>query len=86
MKAEQLMDMLFVAAEAKTEEQKARIAWRASDYMWRHCLNGEGDFWTCRRFNNLCQEKQWPWVRNLWSEEEMREAKDVMEARSDSGC
>ena len=54
MKAEQLMDMLFVAAEAKTEEQKARIAWRASDYMWRHCLDGKGDFWTCRRFNNLC--------------------------------
>jgi hypothetical protein len=33
---ERLLDLLLVAADAQTLEEKARVAWRANDYMWRH--------------------------------------------------
>lgn len=67
----ELLELLIVAAKAKTDEEKARVAWRASDHMWRNFPNY--DLMTCRMFNNLLQEQEWPWVENLWSEEERKE-------------
>jgi hypothetical protein len=67
MTTEQLMELLIVAANAQTDEEKARICWRASDYMWRKLWN----FGFSREFNNLLQDQNWPWVENLWSEAEI---------------
>jgi hypothetical protein len=67
--ASYLIDLLYIASEAKTLEEKARIAWRANDHMWRNW-----ERWgipLCREFNDLCQDQQFPWVEDLWSEEEM---------------
>ena len=71
MTPDDLMELLLVAAGAKTEEEKARVAWRASDHMWRHFPRY--DLGLCRYFNNLCQDQNWDWVDNLWSEEERKE-------------
>ncbi len=69
--AQKLLHVLLVAANAKTDEEEARIAWRASDYMWRHpIIYGIG---FCRQFNNLLQDQNWPWVEHLWSAEEIQE-------------
>jgi len=69
MDPQALMDLLHIAAGAKTDEEKARVAWRASDYMWR--VFPAYGFGLCRHFNNLCQDQEWPWVKDLWSQEEM---------------
>ena len=71
MTPEQLMQVLFVAARARTDEEQARVAWRASDHMWRDCTRYGIGF--CRAFNNLCQDQDWDWVKDLWSEEEIKE-------------
>ena len=49
-----LLDLLYVAADAQTDEEKARVAWRANNYMWRHLVRG------CRSFNNLLQDLDLP--------------------------
>jgi predicted lipoprotein len=64
-----LLDLLLIAANAQTDEEKARVAWRASDYMWRNWDRHGIGF--CRAFNNLCQDQQWPWVKDLWTQEEV---------------
>lgn len=68
--AERLMELLIIASGAKTPEAKARICWRANDYLWRTMFKYRG--WALpRAFNNLCQDKEWPWVNDLWSKEEI---------------
>jgi hypothetical protein len=75
--ANDLLRVLMVVANVNakrivaTDEEKARVAWRASDHMWRHFPRY--DLLTCRMFNNLLQEQKWPWVKDLWSKEEMAE-------------
>jgi hypothetical protein len=69
MTPEDLLELLIVAANAKTEEEQARVAWRASDYMWRECHTY--DLVMCRQFNDLLQDKQWPHVGELWTKEEV---------------
>jgi hypothetical protein len=66
---DQLLEVLFVAANAKTDEEKARVAWRASDFMWRDCTRYGIGF--CRYFNNLLQDQNFPWVKDLWTQEEV---------------
>lgn len=62
-----LLDMLLVAADAKTNEQKARVAWRASDYMWWNVEKYGVQL--CRMFNNLVDNMKFPKVK-LWAEGE----------------
>jgi hypothetical protein len=69
-----LLELLYVAADAKTDEQKARIAWRASDYLWWKFPKFPVGF--CREFNDICPEK--PWVKNLWTEEERNQHIGIM--------
>lgn len=69
MKPEILLQLLFVAANAVTNEEKARIAWRFSDAMWRRM--GLVPMGFCREFNNLLQDQEWPWVKDLWTKEEV---------------
>ena len=73
MDAELLLELLFIAADAKTDEEKARVAWRASDYMWWEFPRYQ--FRICRTFNNLLQDQKWPKVK-LWSDEEAKEMKE----------
>lgn len=69
---EAFLNILFVAANAQTDEEKARVAWRASDYMWRGVLGGENvGLPYARAFNNLLQSREWPWVKGLWSRDEV---------------
>jgi len=70
MNPEDLLKLLYVAADAQTDEQKARVAWRASDYMWWEAPWMK-DIKFCRKFNDICPEK--PWVKELWSMEEKKE-------------
>ena len=77
--AEMLLNALLEAANAKTDEEKARVAWRFNDRMWR-------DFpqWGIalpRAFNNILQDKNWPWVEDLWSKEECLAFKADLAAR-----
>ena len=69
MEPETVLELLFVAANARTNEEKARIAWRFSDAMWRRM--GSVPLGFCRTFNNLLQEQKWPWVKDLWSKDEV---------------
>jgi hypothetical protein len=69
--AEKLMEILIVASGAKTPEQKARVCWRASDYLWRSSMLQMHGFILPRAFNNLCQDQDWPWVKDLWSKQEI---------------
>lgn len=62
-----LLDLILIAADAKTNEEKARAAWRASDYMWWNV--DKYGVQLCRYFNNLCDEQRWPKVK-LWNEGE----------------
>jgi predicted lipoprotein len=64
---ENLLNVLFVAADAKTDEQKARVAWRANDYMWWNVEKYGVSL--CRLFNNFCDQQRWPKVK-LWAEGE----------------
>jgi hypothetical protein len=66
MNPEDLLEILYVAANAKTDEEKARVAWRASDYMWWKFPRFPVGF--CRGLNNLCPRE--PFVKNLWTKEE----------------
>jgi hypothetical protein len=66
MNPQDLLSLLYIAADAQTDEQKARVAWRASDYLWWKYPYFPTGF--CREFNDLCPEK--PWVHNLWTQEE----------------
>jgi hypothetical protein len=66
---EVLLKCLFVATGAKTEEEKARIAWRFSDAMWNQM--GEIPIPVCRHFNDLLQQQEWPWVQDLWAKDEV---------------
>jgi hypothetical protein len=69
MTPEDLLEVLIVAADAKTDEERARVAWRASDYMWSQVPRI--GMHQCREFNDLLQQKRWPWVENLWTKEEL---------------
>jgi hypothetical protein len=71
MNPDDLMELLLVAANTKTKEEKARILWRASDYMWREYPRYP--LRLCREFNDLCQDLELPWVKDLWSTEERKE-------------
>jgi hypothetical protein len=68
MSPEDLLEILYVAANAQTDEEKARIAWRASDYLWWKFPEYPLGF--CRGVNDLCPKK--PWVKNLWDPEERK--------------
>lgn len=70
MRPEMLLKILLIAADAKTDEEKARVAWRFSDAMWR--TFGDVPISFSRSFNNLLQDQDWPWVENLWSERELQ--------------
>lgn len=59
-----LLNVLFIAADAKTNEQKARVAWRASDYMWWNVE--KYGVRLCRLFNNTVDQMNLPKVQ-LWS-------------------
>jgi hypothetical protein len=85
MEAETLLELLFVATGAKTDEERARIAWRFSDAMWRQATIGGGGvpLGTARAFNNLCQDQDWPWVKDLWSTEEIDAYKAQFQAQFD---
>jgi hypothetical protein len=54
MKAELLAEVLFYAAKAKTDEERAKVAWRACDYMWRAAPKYPIGF--CREFKDWCQD------------------------------
>jgi hypothetical protein len=69
MKPNDLMELLFVAASAQTDEQKARVAWRASDHMWTDPFRYGLLF--CRAFDNECQDRNFPLVKDLWSAAEI---------------
>lgn len=69
MEPETLLQLLFVAAKAETDEEKARVAWRFSDAMWRRL--GLVPLGFCRAFNNHLQDQDWPWVKDLWTKEEV---------------
>jgi hypothetical protein len=69
---EALFDILCVAANAKTPEEKARVGWRASDTMWRGLGNTVGLPYA-RAFNNMMQDMNLPWVNDLWTKDEVRE-------------
>jgi hypothetical protein len=64
-----LFNLLITAANAKTWEEQARVAWRCNDLMWAEPEVFGLPF--CRRFNDLLQDKNWPWVDNLWADDEM---------------
>ena len=66
MNPEDLLKLLYVAADAQTDEQKVRVAWRASDYLW--WIYPRIPLGFCRGFNDICPEK--PWVKDLWTREE----------------
>jgi hypothetical protein len=68
MTAQDLLEVLYIAADAKTDEQKVRIAWRANDYMWWNV--GRFPVGFCREFNNICP--QFPKVKELWTQEERK--------------
>jgi predicted lipoprotein len=68
MDVENLIELLFTASNARTDEEKARVAWRASDILWEHIDVFPVGF--CRKFNNYCQDQKWPWIKDLWSKEE----------------
>ena len=71
MNPEQLMELLFVAANARTPEEKARVVWRASDHLWWSTPQIPIGF--CRKFNDLCQNQNLPWIKDLWSHKEAME-------------
>ena len=71
MRPEDLLELLLIAADAKTEEQRIRIAWRALDHMWREYPRYNINL--CRDFKNLCSNKGWPKKERLWSIEEKLE-------------
>jgi hypothetical protein len=81
MEPKDLMKVLFVAADANTDEEKARVAWRASDYMWRSFPRYPLNF--CREFNFLCQVQKLPWVKNLWSKEEIEKELETYRIRNE---
>ncbi len=67
-----LLDLLIFATNAKTDEEIARVAWRASDFMW--LMVPAYDIRLCRMFNNLCDDKNkegWPQIKNLIPKEEL---------------
>jgi hypothetical protein len=66
MTPEELLEVLYVAANAQTDEEKARVAWRASDYVWWKFPRFSFGF--CRKLNDICPTK--PFVKNLWTKEE----------------
>jgi hypothetical protein len=92
MNPEVLLEVLFTATGAKTDEEKARIAWRFSDAMWDKV--GSIPIPVCRHFNDLLKQQEWPWITDLWSKEEVvaslkakgvpDEAIKTMTARQDS--
>ena len=69
MNPEVLLECLFTATGAKTDEEKARTAWRFSDVMWDKL--GHIPIPVCRHFNDLLQDQTWPWIKNLWTKEEV---------------
>ena len=78
MDPEITLELLITASGAKTDEEKARIAWRFSDAMWRKV--GSVPMGFARQFNNLLQDQQWPWVKDLYSAEEVAALKAQYEA------
>jgi hypothetical protein len=66
MTPQDLLELLYIASEAKTDEQKARVAWRANDYMWWNVGQFPAGF--CRSFNNICPS--FPKAKDLWTKEE----------------
>ena len=70
MTPETLLEILCIAANARTKEEKARLAWRFSDAMWRRI--GHVPMGFARSFNNLLQGEDWPWISDLWSKDEIK--------------
>ena len=66
---EQLFNLLITAANTTTDEEQARVCWRANDLMWAE--PEAFDFGFRRKFNDLLQDKNWPWVKDLWSDADM---------------
>lgn len=69
MTPETLLEILLLASGAETKEEKARIAWRFNDAMWRRLGFVPMNF--ARRFNDLLQDQKWPWVNDLWGQSEI---------------
>jgi hypothetical protein len=68
-----LVDAALIAAGAKTPGQRARVAWRFSDSIWRQI--GMVNPGLSRAINNdvkgRAKSEGWPWVKNLWAKEEI---------------
>lgn len=64
------LEVLYVAAQVKTPEEKARVAWRASDYVWWNFPRYPVGF--CRDLNDYLKDQKLPMVKPLFSEEERR--------------
>lgn len=79
MRPKAVFDCLVIASGAKTDEEKARIAWRFNDAMWRR-YDIANDLAFCRHFNDLLQQQDWPWVEDLWSKEEVAEIRAKLDA------
>ena len=79
--AQALMKTLIVASNAKTDEEKARVCWRASDHLWNDLFKSGLGFALPRAFNNLCQDQNWPWVKDLWSKAEIEQMKEPANRR-----
>jgi hypothetical protein len=67
---ELMVEVLCIAAEARTPEEQARVLWRASDYMWwqfpRYTIG------MCRDFNDYLKDLKLPMVKPLFSPEEVK--------------
>lgn len=70
MNAKKLLEGLIVAARAETPEQVARVAWRFSDWMWDN-VPEQITILEARLFNNLIQDMELPWCKDLWTKEEI---------------
>jgi hypothetical protein len=74
MTPETLLELLLIAANAKTAEERARLAWRMNDLMWHRAIRGNVELGVAREFNDEVQDmnekEDWPWIDGLFTQEE----------------
>jgi len=63
------LEVLWIAANAQTDEEKAWVAWRASDYVWLQFPRYPIGF--CRDLNDHLQDLKLPQVGKVFSLEEV---------------
>jgi hypothetical protein len=66
-----MIALLLKASGAVTPEDQARVLWRASDILWTQA--GKLGLALPRAFNDMLQDRDLPWVDDLFTHEE-REA------------